>query len=812
MFMKIAKRLNGASAMILSCVFSTTPSWSQDLGNAPEPSSDASSAGGVLMDEIVVTAQKREQNLQDVGIAITALSGEQVEALGMTTSVDVARMSSNVTVSGSFGGMMSQFTIRGVTQNDFNDHVESVIAAYVDETYIAMQQGQTFAMFDLERVEAMKGPQGTLFGRNATGGLVHFITRRPTKEFEGFVNATYGSYNQVRLEGALSGPITEGLSARLSGLFERADGWLKNVYPQETYVPPAQQPALGGPPAPGAGADLGGVKSNFAVRGQLLAQPSDRVQLWVAGFYNKFIGSSAPYQGIPSTVAIIDTAGNHINTIIASPTEVCEAIQNGACINGLFDHDLNAVREVPGASFFGYLDPNGEGRHTSQDYGFKNGSQFRTYGASGKVSVELGALNLTAISDYKDYWKHFFFDLDGTSVNQFFWISDSDEKTFSQELRLDGSTGALEWVIGAYYLNIDNQSVSGIGALPNSAFPINGWDQPRLVDLKTKSYSAFGQLEYKVSDTITLIGGVRATREKKDYGFEVLFVPVTAANDATEWDFEPAIPVPGFFQPRFEDKTAETLWLWKAQINYEPTRDLLLYAGVIQGAKAGSFNAGGPPLPESEIPYKSEKVISYETGFKSTLLGGRARLNASAYYYDYSNYQATRWTGVSGLMVNADAHFYGAEAELAAGLTNNLEMMLNVGWQKNKVKDVPLGIGIRRDVETPFAPDWTISGMLRYTLPQPIAGGNLAVQVDGNYQSAVWHNLNNFEANRLPGWAVFNARATWTSEDDRLRVSLFAQNVFDNNYATIGFDISQLSGNNLEAHGRPRWVGAELGV
>ena len=145
-----------------------------------------------VLEEIIVTAQKREQGLQDVGIAVTAYTGEQLEALGFSNSSEIAMMTPGVHVGGNLAGQNLQFTIRGVAQNDFNDQTESPVAAYIDDTYIAMAQGQRFSMFDLERVEILKGPQGTLYGRNATGGLVHFVSKKPTKETEGYVKADYG--------------------------------------------------------------------------------------------------------------------------------------------------------------------------------------------------------------------------------------------------------------------------------------------------------------------------------------------------------------------------------------------------------------------------------------------------------------------------------------------------------------------------------------------------------------------------------------------------------------------------------------------
>ena len=760
--------------------------------------------------EIVVTAQKRSQNVQDVGISITAVSGAELHQLGFTTSTDIAKIASNVSVSGSYGGMMSQFTIRGVTQNDFNDHVESVIATYIDDSYIAMQQGQFFAMFDLDRVEALKGPQGTLFGRNATGGLVQFITRKPTDHFEAYIDGTYASYNEARIEGAVGGPIAPGINFRLSGLFDHYDGYLKNAYPGNTYTPANTGKAQGGYPAPGAGADLGGIKSNAAVRGQVAAEITDNIKLSVEGMYNRFLGSSPPYQQSVNTVTVQDAAGVQIGTLIASPTETCEIIKAGACAPGY--GEASSTRPVPGANYFGYKDPDGIGFKTSSDYAFKDGSQTRTYGGISKLVWDLGGPHLTWVNSYMHYTKHFLFDLDADPANSYFWIADSREKTLSEEVRIDGQSGPLTYVAGAYYLHINNHSTHGLGALPNSAYAVNGvgFDQPRIAHLVSKSYSLFGQLEYKLTDTLTAIGGLRASRELKDYDFTVLFVPTTAANsDPKQWDY-----VGGTSYGAYHAKNSKTLWNWKAQLDWKLDPNLLLYAGVTQGAKAGSFNSGDPSLLDNNgaaIPYKPERLISYEAGFKSSLMDRRLRFNGAAYYYDYHNYQAARWTGLSGVIINANGYFYGAEAELTGDLNSAIETSLNVGWQKNKLKHVPTGDGFA-NVETTFAPEWTVSGLFRYTYPEEIADGHVAIQGSGTYQSAVWQNLNNFAANRLKGWFTADARLSFTTSNNKYQVAVFAKNLFDKRYDVIGFDESYLTGSNLNSQGRPRWIGGNVRV
>jgi len=792
----------GATALLLS----VAPAYTA------EP--DVGRKSSALLEEVIITAQKRSQSIQDVGIAVTAFSGDQLKDFGFTESVDIARMTPNVAVSGSYAGQMSQFTIRGVTQNDFNDHVESVIAVYIDEGYVAMQQGQTFSMFDVDRVEVMKGPQGTLFGRNATGGLVHFVTKRPTEDFEGYLEGTYGAYNEVKIEGAVSGPLTDSVRGRLSALYNSYDGYLDNKYPNETFVPVEFEADLNSGTLPGTGDDLGGVDSSWAVRGQLIFDIDDSASLLLSAFGGKSTASIGPYQNTPSQ-AVLNADGVQINTVYPDPsssTYNCETIQSGACVNGAFDHDGDATRPVPGGDFFGYIDPDGSDFKTSSDYTFDDFNENETYGLTANLSIDFESFTFTSITDYKGYEKIFGLDLEAGPVNQFFWIGTAEADTITQEFRLNGDSENLSWVAGVYYLNIDNESASGFGALPDSAYPFSAWDQPRVVEMETTSYSLFGQVEYALSDQVSLIAGLRGTREEKDYEHAVIFAWPTTNGDPKDWDYAPSVTAPGFeafFRLPYKKETRENLWTGKLQLDYRPNQDWLIYAGISQGVKAGSFNAGDPGIPEAQLPYDKEVLVSYEVGFKSTLNDNNIRFNGAAYYYDYSDYQASRWTGVGNLIINADASIWGLEAELMAAVTDNLDVMLAVGYQENTVEDVPIGDTIK-DVETTFAPNLTASAMAKYHFPAEVFGGEASLQLDVSHQSEVWHNLSNFDATQLDAYTIGNVRLSWLNADGDLRLDAFVKNVTDEVYDSIGFDLSQVCGCNLQAQGKPRWWGVSL--
>ena len=185
-------------------------------------------ARAAVLEEIIVTAQKRSQNVQDIGIAITAITGEQMEALGYTNAQQVSAMAPGVSTVQPNGEANYSIAIRGVSSSDFTTNVESPVAVYLDEVYISQASGTGFALFDMQRVEILRGPQGTLFGRNATGGLVHFVSRKPSQDTDGYVKVTAGEYNQIKFEGALGGALSESLSARLSVSTHHNDGYITN--------------------------------------------------------------------------------------------------------------------------------------------------------------------------------------------------------------------------------------------------------------------------------------------------------------------------------------------------------------------------------------------------------------------------------------------------------------------------------------------------------------------------------------------------------------------------------------------------------
>jgi len=765
------------------------------------------SAAENILEETIVTAQKREQNLQDVPLAVTAFTGAQMNAMGVQESFDIATFTPGVHISGNLAGQNTQFSIRGVTQNDFNDIIEAPNAVYLDEGYIAIAQGQTFAVFDIDRVEILKGPQGTLFGRNATGGAVNYVSMKPDFEnFGGYLDFTAGQFdvpnnaNRYTTEGAITGPIGDNAAGRLAFRYNSQDATLENKFPEGEF---------NSAPGPDAGRDLGD-DDTIAGRATLAFRPSEAMEVTLMANYSKTKVATGPYQS-KSTIAIVNEQGEITNVIDTPRDETRLSIQGDRDGGGnVFDGSVLLPgggidlpgRLAPGADFFGYLDPDGDDFTFSGDFAFNNNGQTETSGLYGRVNWELeNGSTFTSITDYKSYDKRLFIDVDAAPVNQLANYAGVNAETYTQEFRLNGETDRTRWITGVYLLYIDNESNNGLKAPENSIIASGGIpiDIGVEANLDTTSYNLYGQVDYDFAEHFTFTVGGRVIQEEKDFD-----LGIGIFQSFSNYTFNKGPFLEGDDTPviKYSDDTSKTLWAGKVQLDWRPNDDLLLWAGINRGVKAGSFNApllgsyfgsGG----DAALPYKEEVLISYETGFKSTLLGGTTRLNGTVYYYDYQDYQAFLFVDVGGVVFNADDTTYGAELELQTSPMEGLDLMANVAWFDATVKDVPLRVGSPlppKDVEPTYAPPFQAAGMARYAWHA--LGGTMAVQTDVSYSDSFYYNLRNFSADKFDSYTLVNAMISWESSDQTWLATLGGRNLTDESAGVQGFDLATLCGCN----------------
>jgi Outer membrane receptor proteins, mostly Fe transport len=629
------------------------PALAQDASipsaNVPEASSEDS--GGV--GDIVVTAQKRAQNVQDVGITISAFSAETLENAGITDATQLTQLTPALNLSGSYGGQVLSFAIRGVTQQDFSAQAEGPVAVYLDDGYMALNNSAGVGLFDLDHVEVLKGPQGTLFGRNATGGLVNIITRKPSDVADGYVTLSYGSYNDARAEAAFGGPLADGIAFRVAGAVSSNNAYIKNLSP--------------------TGGDLGG-SHGYALRGHLSFDLSPDADLLVSGYASKSYTSWAPYYVFTSS-SVVDANGVEQNTV-----------------------------EVPGPTGAGSPVTPGGSRRVISNYAQDSGGTNSLRGATAKLTFDFGP-ELTLLTDYKDAETRFLIDAEGAS-SLFNGDTRSRVRNFSQEARLFGRSDGWRWYAGAYYLHINAQ------VDPNrSPFPALGVIVDDYNKLVTDSYSLFGQVEIDLSPRVSLVTGARVTREVKDFQYRAQAFstdlsaqpladlgPARAPYEAhqADWLFN------GKAQLEFRPQDGLLFYAgWSRGSK----------AGNFTSPYAGSTT-----FPDSALSYKPETLNSYEIGGKADLFDRAVQLNGAVFAYDYKNYQSFQFVGLSSLVINRPAKTYGGEASVVIRPTDNLTITGGGSYTDNNIKDVPVG-GVIKDRVAPFTSKWQALASISYSWP-----------------------------------------------------------------------------------------------
>ncbi len=709
----------------------------------------------VFREEIVVTATKRQESAQDIGVSVTAFSGDQLDALGYTNAQQVTAMAPGVSTIQPNGESNYSIAIRGAANSDFITNVESPVALYVDEVYISQASGSGFQLFDTERVEVLRGPQGTLFGRNATGGLIHYISVKPQAEFGGYAEVAYERFNRIRTQGAVNVPLSDTLAARVSFMTHNGGGYVTNRFRPDR--------------------DLNNV-NDVSGRVQVLFTPNDSFDLLVAARYSREDIRTGFFEYVSAPLP----------TGTPQPTS-------------------------PNPSLGGYVDLDGDVFAGSYDFPGRN--FLETWSTTVTANWDVGFGKITSITDFRSVERDYIEDSDASPVNYFNFYLTTDAEQFSEELRIAGENDMFKWVGGVYFIDIQVNDSNGaiaqgfidefLGLVdPASVGAFNGIDNP--YSQSTTSISGFGQVDINLTDRLTLTLGGRYIRESKDFQYDNNAVLFDAAA-TSGLDPRTMLIVPNLI-PRFRGDRTDNMWSARAVLNFQVTDDLLLYGGWNRGVRAGGFNA--PLLPGITdvkfFEYAPETLNAYEVGFKADFWDGRARLNASGYYYDYSDYQAFSIVGLDTFTLNAESENYGFEAELQASPVDGLDVLFGVGYIHAEVTKVP-GVNIDavdssgaviapafrsgpiRPVQTP---KWNLNGLVRYEFPVEALGGNIAVQGDFQYRSEHFFSLTGLPASTENGYAVANASVAWTPEEKPWELRFAVTNLTDEEYLVQTFDLS----------------------
>lgn len=700
-----------------------------------------------LLDEVMVTAQKTRESTQDVGISITAFDGSSIREMGLTNSTKVAAVAPGVQVNYPNGLSSFSFSVRGVTQSDFSDNQEAPVSVYIDEVYVSQMPAAGFQLFDMERVEVLRGPQGTLFGRNATGGLIHYISRRPGDEFSTYGEITYGEYDQFGFEGAIGGPITDTVSARASIKTNQHDGYIKND----------------------AGPD-GNEQENYAGRLQILVELGDSGEflLNVRGARNE-VGTAQFWKNAAATLG---------------PTGV------GVFTNGDVSGDVHRGNW------------NLEGGYEVKTFGVSGTLTWDFANFTVTSITDYSDLDKTYLADADEGANTTL--LHGgvnNGVEQF-----SQELRFNGT-----GSDRFNWVAGLYFLDINGDYKSSFvvpGILGFLGFaPLNTIYNEFSTD--TQSWAIFGQVEYEIAPEWTFTAGLRWTEDKKTHDYVNNLVAVPDVLQPLNIPLGSLVPIGVFNQAVNGDlaKIDKGMWSAKVALNWQPTDDLLYYVSWNRGVKAGSFNAPAFALPADQMKFGEETLDAFEVGFKASLLDDQVRFNGAVFYYHYGDVQAFQLESFTQVISNKDGNTKGAEIEITVSPVENLDLLFGASYLDATIKDVAAGF-VTINARPQMAPKWNLSGLFRYQWNA--FGGTMALLGDFNYLSSHFFDLVNSEVVKQSGYVVGNLRLSYLTANENWELSVFVNNIGDKDYATWAYDIAGSFGIVEKTYGQPRWWGVSL--
>jgi len=731
------------SAAVAWAIAGGAPAYAQSATPDADAADEQQPSGGV--GQIVVTAQKRAENVQDVPIAITAISSESLELRGIQDVAQISSITPNATLDAGtpFSGsdqVLAAF-IRGIGANDFAANLDPGVGVYVDGVYLARTVGANLSLPDVERVEILKGPQGTLFGRNTIGGAISVVTRDPGRDLAIRGDLTTGSFNRFTARATVDLPVSETLRTSLTFATDQRDGY------QQRVPFPATQPYVSDDPAalPYTGyrtSDREGGADSWTLRGKLLWEPADRLSIRLVGDYTRVDTSSSP-----NSVLAVDPAFNFpnnfaglYNTCINTSVAVLAGIGLGG-LCGPRGTAADPARQLGGLGGANAdADPNNDrltydNRFVSSDpdVSYASGNSFNTmtsWGVAGTLDFELTPdVDIKSITAYRELDWGVGVDLDNSPMQILEGAFSLNQSQFSQEVQLLGSflDNSLNVVVGAYYFKEDAQLrdsvMFGQGLLqvvgPNS--------------LSTENYAFFGQADWRINDWVGITLGGRYTHEDKSliggqldangFLYKLMGLPINAASAAIAGFPVPSEPL-RFYVDTLNPKTFSN-FSPKVGIQLHPSDDVMVYGSYSQGYKTGGWTTR-LSAPLSYAPdFDEEEAVTWELGIKSSLLDRRLQLNAAAFTTDYKDIQLTFTQGVSPTFQNAgDARIRGFEVELQAVPVDGLSINGSVGYLDSKFTHVlpgavlapnahQLGVGV--GTELPKTPEWQFNLSPAYT-------------------------------------------------------------------------------------------------
>ena len=726
-----------------------------------------------------MTSTRRESNVNDLSLAITAFSGNNLQNLGVIDARDLQNLVPGLNIQkGAFNVSSPQISIRGVGNTFFNGNAVATVGIYLDEVYLNSTVGHGLHLYDLDRVEVLRGPQGTLYGGNATGGAISFVSRKPQvgEELSGNFRATIGSFGEQRFEGAVGLSISDNTAVRFSATSNASDGTRDNLFLQQDSQ----------------------FFETFAWRAQLLFEPSDTVSLLIRAHQadNKSDGPQYEIVGRQDPT-LSQTWGFPAGRICAD-----DLIATGAC-----------------AGWGGYVDSvSSPGFHDGQ-VDREGADDVDVSGADVTIRYDIGETTLTSITAFVESDRYVAEDLDGTPLDVFRETWDSRAEQFSQEFRLGGNTDSLDWIVGAFFLRDETIEYKDFfyGDFVDPA--VDFGSDPLLhegdffsYELESKNIALFADVTYAISDSFSLSGGIRYSDEEKEVPRFERFI----------W-FSDGIPV----ATRVNEALARTRLLGAAiedasgskeswsemtgriALEYRPNDTLLTYLSFSNGFRSGNIKTSGQNNSFGFL--EPETIDSVELGAKASLWDGRAQLNVAAFSSDYEDQQLAGVSDRRLAQLNApSASISGGEVELT--LQPNDDFFAYIGIS---VLDAEFGSFIADAVggadftgnKLEQAPELTVNGLISYQWQ--VGKGQMRFQSDFAYKDDHYLTFQNFARSLEEAYTLVGASLTY--EVEQLQFSIWGKNIGDEEYRTNQFG-SNFLGADFDSTGTPATYGFSFGV
>lgn len=697
--------------------------------------------------QITVTAQKREESLQEVSASVNAFTGDDLRELEVGTTVDIGRLVSNADIKTSVQGVNPNVTIRGIGMNNFNSNNNPTVGVSVNGVPLTSPAMLSLFMMDVKRTEVMKGPQGTLYGRNNDGGAVNIISNKPSQESDFFGRVAYGAYDTVKVEGVVNGGLSDAWSGRLSFLYDdQGESFYENTI---------------------TGKNMGSFE-NIGLRGQLRYDTDGPFAMNLSVSYLKQDGVSG-MQEIYNTNDPNDTFSlcpEAAAALMAGGGADITRFPRGGCVSSIGTYD-------PDPDFFkDNIDPSLVDRY-HLDTDVMAGVLDFTYDFAGATLTSITGY-ITQDRLYGEGWY--------IPGDMFFAQHDEDIWQFSQELRLNGGSNKIGWIAGLFFSQdeidtfnpIESPSIFGLffGVSPL------WWDYNQ----KTTSAAAFGSLDFHLSDTVTLVTGLRYTDEEIAFkgGTTALLAggPLETTQDVLNAPPEQLddLGIPLTF---IDDTVKDNNTSGRIALEIRPNDDLLIYGSVSTGFKSGGFYGDFTVEQGELLPYGPETVTSYEIGAKSTLANGNVQLNGAVFLSDYNDIQTFVPASFGFKFDNIEqAKILGMDLELITRPVPGLDVLFGAGLLDSEINSK---FDIYDGNVLPNAPKYQFNGTVRYSfgVSDKVWFAPLVAfkTTDDKFTEAT-----NIPFNYAPGYSVFDFRLSVFPPDLKWEIALWAQNFTNEKY------------------------------